>query len=217
MRTSYGDTLIVATARLEGGLWVNYAYGLLADNRLLVVGTPDDNPLTPSVFASVDLAGTDGSSIGTSALAGAPELLAPAPDGLILLDEGAAYRVTGSTQLQKVRSWQPGAAIVVHEASLISPFEPFFLTNRTDWISVEADYVGVATQSVIEAVTDIEFGSAVITLGNGTAWRVAYTDEGEALTWQTGDAVAVVQDDSSFLGHRLARLATGETVIVEPD
>lgn len=217
MQTSSGDLLVLATAHLQTGDWVNYAYGLLADGRMLMVGTGDSNPLTSSFMGSISLADTDGRNIGTAPVEGIPALLAPAPDGLVLLDNNTAYRVTGSSELQRLASWEPGATILVHDASLISYFCPFFLTNRSEWVSVEADYVGVSSQSTIESVTDLEYGSVEIALADGSDWRVAYTDEGEAKSWQAGDEVAVIEDSGSFLGHTMMRLSTGQTLVVEPN
>jgi len=217
MRTSSGDLLVLATGHLQTGLWVSYAYGLLADGRMLMVGTGDDNPLTTSFMGSISLADTDGSNIGTAPVQGIPTLLAPAPVGLVVLDNGTAYRVTGSAELQRLVSWEPGSTILVHDASLISYSRPFFLTNRSEWISIEADYVGVFTQSTIESVTDLEYGSVEILLGDGSDWSVAYTDEGEAKSWQAGDEVAVIEDSGSFLGHTMMRLSTGQTLVVEPN
>jgi len=217
MRTSSEDLLVLATGHLQTGDWVKYAYGLLADGRMLMVVTGNDNPLATSFLGSVSLADTDGSNIGTAPVEGIPALLAPAPDGLVLLDNNTAYRVTGSTELQRLVSWEPGATILVHDASLISHLRPFFLTNRSEWISIEADYVGVSTQSTIESVTELEYGSIEILLGDGSDWSVAYTDEGEAKSWQAGDEVAVIEDSGSFLGHTMMRLSTGQTLVVEPN
>jgi len=217
MRTSSGDLLVLATGHLQTGYWVNYAYGLLADGRMLMVGTGDSNPLTSSFMASINLADTDGSNIGTAPVQGIPTLLAPAPDGLVVLDNGTAYRVTGSTELQQLVSWEPGATIFIHDASLISLSRPFFLTNRSEWISVEADYVGMSRLTTIQSVGDPIYGSAEIALADGTDWRVAYADEGEAKSWRAGDEVAVVADSSSFLGHTMMRLSTGQTLRVEPN
>ncbi len=217
MRTSSGDLLVLVTAHLQTGDWVNYAYGLLADGRMLMLGTGASNPLARSFMGSISLADTDGRDIFTAPVEGIPTLLAPAPDGLVVLDNNTAYRVTGSTELQRLVSWEPGTTILVHDASLISYSRPFFVTNRSEWVSVEADYVGVSSQSTIESVTDLEYGSVEIVLTDGSDWRVAYTDEGEAKSWQAGDEVAVMEDSGSFLGHTMMRLSTGQTLVVEPN
>lgn len=217
LRSSFGDTLLLATAHLENGSEVLYAYGLLADGRVLAIGTEVGNPLATSFFGSVDLAQTDGSSIGTAPVEGIPALLAPAPDGLVVLDDNSTYRVKESSDLQRLAAWSPGSSILVHDATLISRFNPFFLTNRTEWISVEADYVGVARRSTITSLTDLEFGSVEMRLADGSDWRVAFSDEAEAETWRVGDDVATVEDSTSFLGHRMLRISTGQTLIIEPN
>jgi hypothetical protein len=216
MQTSSGDRLVLATGHLQTGLWGKYAYGLLGDGRMLMVVTGKDNPLAGTFIASIDLAGTDGSNIGTAPVQGIPTLLAPAPDGLVVLNDNTAYRVSASTELQRLASWQAGATILVHDASLISALSPFFLTNRSEWVSIEADYVGVISQSTIETVIDPEFGAVELLLADGSNWGVAYGDEGEAKAWRAGDQVAVLEDSDSFLGHTMIRLSTGQTLVVEP-
>lgn len=217
LRTSFGDWLILATGHLQSGTQVNYAYGLLADGRMLMVGTGSGNPLASSFVASISLVGTDGSSIGTATVEGIPALLAPAPDGVVVLDDNSTYRVEGSGELQRLASWTIGSQILVHDATLISQFDPFFLTNRTEWISVEADYVGSARRSTITSLIDVQFGSVEIQLADGSEWRVAFTDEAEAESWRVGDSVATIEDSASFLGHTMLRISTGQTLIVEPN
>ncbi|MFH1748206.1 MAG: hypothetical protein ABIG44_14320 [Planctomycetota bacterium] len=218
-RTSAGDFIILATTPGQYGDYTA-AMAELEDGQLLYVGTDTSNPAKNIVFASIELVGTDGTSIEENASEGVPLLIAPAKDGIVLLDDNFAYRVTESADLRQIAGWAVADSIMAHDAadfSLFSFGEPFFLTKAGEWESVSAEYIGVAESATITAVTDVEFGSAEVSLSNGSVWRAAYADENEAKTWNVGDEVALLEDSGSFLGYTLLRLTTGASIVVEPN
>ena len=217
-RTSSGDFIILMTRSGQYGD-STATMAKLADGQLLFVGTDTSNPAKNIVFASIELADTDGTSIEENASDGVPLLAAPTKDGIVLLDDNFAYRVTESADLRQIAGWAVADSIMAHDAADFSFFsfaEPFFLTKIGEWESVSAEYIGVAERATITAVT-VEFGSAELSLSNGSVWRAAYADENEAKTWNVGDEVALLEDSASFLGYTLLRLTTGASIVVEPN
>jgi len=136
------------------------------------------------------------------------------PDGIVLLSDNNVYRV-GGADVARITSWQPGASILVHEASPAFTYKPFFVLNTAQWISVPADYVAVAELSSITSIETPEYSAPKIHLANGGSWRVAYSDEARIAAWAVGSPVAVFDDEASFLGQTMLHLPTGRAVVVE--
>lgn len=214
MRSSTGDVLVLATGRLSTGALVSYAYGALSDNRLLMLGTEVSNPYSASFFGSVDMADTNGDVLLSPPPGAFLSLAAPVPDGIVLLSDNNVYRV-GGADVARITSWQPGASILVHEASPAFTYKPFFVLNTAQWISVPADYVAVAELSSITSIETPEYSAPKIHLANGGSWRVAYSDEARIAAWAVGSPVAVFDDEASFLGQTMLHLPTGRAVVVE--
>ena len=214
--TSSGDFVILATVPGQYGD-VTAAMAQLADGQLLYVGVDASNPMRNVVFASIDLADTDGTAIEDNAADGVPLLAAPVKGDLLVLDDQSVFRVSGSADLLLTRNWSIGDPIMWHDSADFSwLITEFFLTKVGQWESVSADYVGLADLLTIESVVDLEYGSVEITLSDDTVWRVAYSDENVARTWEVGDNVALCEDPWSFLGYTMIRLSTGASVVVEP-
>jgi hypothetical protein len=127
-RTSSGDLILLGSTQS-----VAAAFAQLADDRILMIGTNEDNPIRDNVFASIDLEGTDGTL--TEEEEGTPRIT-EIQDGVVMLDDGTAYNVTAETELAVIKDWNAGDAVLVHSASDFG--WPYFLTKIGEYDSVVA-------------------------------------------------------------------------------
>lgn len=211
-RTSSGDVLVLATGYLPTGASVRFAYGLLNDNLLLMLGTDSANPLALSFFDSAELHETDGAAIFADDVPGYPKLLSPTVSGYVLLDNAQVFRL-GSSERQRSSTWATGSGLLVHDAAQLSSQDPFFLTSRRDWTSLHASFLGSAIRGTINAIEEPQPGTILMVLSNGSRWEVSGTEEAKARAWKVGDEVASFRDQS-FAEDSLLHLVSGEAIRV---
>jgi len=220
-RTSSGDFVVFTTATNASSELCS-ALALLSDGQFLYVGTDCSNPARTSVFASIDLADTDGASLSDVAKTGVPTLSSPAPSGVVVLSDDSAYRVSGPTDTRQVAAWARGDAVYPYEAGQFVPSagHPFFLMNIGEWRSVPASYVGVARRASLVRVSDAASTpvgtGATLSLGNGTSWTSSVLDAPRARSWGLNSEVAVLDDAASPTRYTVVNLVNGDNLAVSP-
>jgi hypothetical protein len=187
--------LLAITSEAFSGAEDLAGYALLAGGDLLCVEvcagrplTADDRALGTAILQSISLNGTDGRVLEDKIKAHERQLLGCTSEGIIVLDDLSAWRVSDNaadSAAAEIGSWVAGDA--VHHQST---GDEHYLLTIGRWTAVPVRDLGLAIQTTIVAY-DQPAGKLV--LGNGQTRTAPFT----ALppVWKMGDEVLMIHDE----------------------
>jgi hypothetical protein len=209
-----GDQLVLGTvhnadARIPEDATLPFAMAQRDGGGLLMVLADAD---LESVFNTIELENTDGSGIDDAfSLA---QLLAPPADGIVVLGNGATYRLLESDRAPAL-DWETGSRVAAYDGgSFVDEADEVFLVQAGQWRSLTAEVIGDGETRTVDLISDP--GTIVtLTLDDGRDWTVLLSDEDKARGWSAGDDVVLVEDVEFAFGNAiLVRRSTGEMIRV---
>lgn len=141
---------------------------------------------------------------------------------IIELKDGSSWRVSPFYRYQTTL-WQKGQTVEVSQSR--NSLHPWLLNNISTGLAVEADALSPASSTGKKAENPPEYyqgavGIAnvtqvgdILTLGDGTVWKVAPADQYKVRNWKPNDRIKVEQSDNFLYHYSLTNLDTGEVAL----
>jgi len=189
-----GDFLLLVRLSAGGfeGFEADMAIGSLADGDLLYVyllaeriGATEEL-VGINLFTSVDLVASNGRQLETDIAGASPGLRVKASNGMLILDDRSVWSLPTSAspeENQEVESWAIGAKLFNQSYRDDFEFEDTYeLVHVGNWVPVEVDYNGQATQLTIAEILEGD----TLRLSDGSLYDFIVS---VPTSWDVGDTV----------------------------